>query len=140
METALASCIRQLKIRIATIESDSSHYSEVIGQLNRAWEQQSLKSSAFSTSSCMSSDCEVVQKELHENTYKLIMQIESCQQVLSLNNNKIGLQSSEISQLKKENQQLSSQISLLEAYLANHVAKSNKEDLQHRQLSQNEET
>ena len=33
LQTALASHIRQLENQIATIESDSSHYAEVIGQL-----------------------------------------------------------------------------------------------------------
>ena len=51
---------------IATIESDSKRYAEVIGQLVRAREQQNQKSSASSTSFCMSSDYEVKKKELHE--------------------------------------------------------------------------
>ena len=60
--------------------------------------------------------------------------------MLSHNNNQLGLKSIEISQLKKENQQLSSQISISEVDLAVHIAKSNKKDLKYGQLSHIEET
>ena len=36
LETALASHIRQFKVQISAIESESCHHAEVIGQLNRA--------------------------------------------------------------------------------------------------------
>ena len=93
------------------MESDVSHYAEVIGQINSTRAQNEFNSS--SSSSGMSSDCEVVQKELQDQASRLNSWIESCQQVLSFNSSQLESQNAEITSLKTANQQLLSQISIL---------------------------
>ena len=63
----------------------------------------------------MGSECKVVKKELQDHTSRLNSRIESCQQMLSLKCSQLENQNAEINSLKTANQQLFSQISILEA-------------------------
>ena len=72
----MASIFKQLENCIATMESDVSHYAKIIGQINSTCAQNNYNFS--SSSSGMSSDCEVVQKELQDRTSRLNAQIASC--------------------------------------------------------------
>ena len=120
------------------MESDVSHYAEVIGQINSTCAQNEFNSS--SSSSGMSSDCEVVQKELQDHASRLNSRIESCQQVLSFNSSQLKSQNAEITSLKTANQQLLSQISILEADLFAQEAKSSEIERINAKLSQIENT
>ena len=82
LENSMASIFKQPENRIASMESDVSHYAKVIGQINSTCAQNKFNSS--SSSSGMSSDCEVVQKELQDHASRLNSRIESCQQVKAL--------------------------------------------------------
>ena len=100
----MASIFKQLENCIASMESDVSHYAKVMGQINSTCAQNEFNSS--SSSSGMSSDCEVVQKELQDHASRLNSRIESCQQVLSFNSSQLESQNAEITSFKTANQQL----------------------------------
>ena len=120
------------------MESDVSHYAKVIGQINSTCAQNDFNSSSFSSG--ISSDCEVVQKELQDHASRLNSRIESCQQVLSFNSSQLESQKAEITSLKSANQQLLSQISILEADLFAPEAKSSEIEQQNAKPSQIEDT
>ena len=120
------------------MESSVSHYAKIKRQINSTCTHGNLSSS--SSSSGMSSDCEVVQKELRDHTSMLSSQIESCQQVLSLNTSQLENQNAEITSLKTANQQLLSWLSIIEAGLFAQEAKSSEIEQQNAKLSQIKDT
>ena len=137
-ENNMASIFKLLRIVLLYMESDLSHYAKIIGQINSTCAQNNYNFS--SSSSGMSSNCKVVQKELKDHTSMLSSQIESCQQVLSLNTSQLENQNAVINSLKTANQQLLSQISILEADLFAQEAKSSEIEQQNAKLSQIEDT